>query len=296
MVIEQLQKRKNFTLSEKQIAEYLLLHLEELGNLTIDELAKATFTSKATIIRFCKKLKLKGFIDLQKEIAKELVAGKHLANIIDDEPVNQETTSEEVMGLVPAIYENALTNARLSLNKNQLKRIINRFKHIGKLDIYGSGITYSIASMAAFKFATLGVPVEAFNGLNEHYVIATRQKENRLAILLSFSGNNPLMATTAKYLKQAGVFVIGIGNHPENALAQQVDEYIALRQKQSILSMEVMTSITAVNYVLDILFVSQLVGDYQQNTQNSLMVIKQELANNHVNDTKVSKIQAETDK
>lgn len=279
MIIDQLETKNGFTNTERIIAKYILDNLLEVTEISINDLAKRTYTSKATVIRFCKKLGVYGYIELQKRLSQELVETKRLTEMLDDEPVDGNTSLKEVTTIVPAIYEKAVSNTRLSLNTNQLNRILNRFKHVLKLDIYGTGITSTIAKSAAFKFATLGIEAEAHEGLNEHYLIASRNKNNRIALIISFTGKNQQMISIAKRLKKEGVFVIGIGDGEDGFLAACCNEYLVIYNKKLILSMEVITAITAANYAIDVLFVANLVSNYEQNKNNSLEVIQNKMIN-----------------
>ena len=51
MLLEKLQEHKNFTAHEKDVAEYILSHLDQISELSAGELAKASYTSKATVVR-----------------------------------------------------------------------------------------------------------------------------------------------------------------------------------------------------------------------------------------------------
>ena len=285
MILDQLEEKKGFTSTESELADYILANLLEVTDSSIAELAKKTYTSKATIIRFCKKLGLFGYIELQKRLSQEMIETKRLAEILDEEPVNGETSVKEVSTIVPAIYEQAVTNTRLSLNMNQINRILNRFKHVSKLEIYGTGITSSIAKSAAFKFATLGIEAEALEGINEHYLVATKHKKNRIALVISFTGKNKQMIAAAKQLRKAGIFVVGIGDGENGTLSKYCDEYLVIYKKRLILSMEVITAITAANYAIDVLFVANLVSNYAENRDNSLEVIREKMLNELTLDT-----------
>ena len=61
MLLEKLQEHKNFTAHEKDVAEYILSHLDQISELSVGELAKASYTSKATVVRLSQKLGLNGF-------------------------------------------------------------------------------------------------------------------------------------------------------------------------------------------------------------------------------------------
>lgn len=285
MIIDQLEEKNDFTNTESSLANYMLANLLEVTDIPIADLAKKTFTSKATIIRFCKKLGLFGYIELQKRLSQEMIETKRLTEILDEEPVNGETSVKEVTTIVPAIYEQAVTNTRLALNMNQINRILNRFKHVSKLEIYGMGITSSVAKAAAFKFATIGIEAEALEGINEHYLVAVKHKKNRIALIISFTGKNEQMISVAKRLRTAGVFVVGIGDGENGILAEYCDEYIVIYKKRLILSMEVITAITAANYAIDVLFVANLVSNYEENKDNSLEVIREKMISELTFDT-----------
>lgn len=60
MIIEKLMKQTDFTEVEKSIADYLLKNGFDVENMSILSLAQVTFSSPATITRFCQKLGWKG--------------------------------------------------------------------------------------------------------------------------------------------------------------------------------------------------------------------------------------------
>ena len=61
MIIEKLMRQADFTDVEKSIADYLLQNGYEVKNMSISDLAKRTYSSPATITRFCRKLDLDGY-------------------------------------------------------------------------------------------------------------------------------------------------------------------------------------------------------------------------------------------
>lgn len=65
MIIEKLMRQADFTDVEKSIADYLLQNGYEVKNMSISDLAKRTYSSPATITRFCRKLDLDGYKKFQ---------------------------------------------------------------------------------------------------------------------------------------------------------------------------------------------------------------------------------------
>ncbi len=59
-LIQQLKQAQDFTEREKDIARFVLEHPETIENMSSRELGHQTFTSAASVTRFCQKLGVKG--------------------------------------------------------------------------------------------------------------------------------------------------------------------------------------------------------------------------------------------
>ena len=71
MILEKFGNLSSYKETEKLIISYILQHLNDLDKITISTLAKETFTSNSTIIRFCKKFDCEGFSDFKIKLIKE---------------------------------------------------------------------------------------------------------------------------------------------------------------------------------------------------------------------------------
>ena len=139
MLLEKLQEHKNFTAHEKDVAEYILSHLDQISELSAGELAKASYTSKATVVRLSQKLGLNGFQDLKITLTAEINQKKRIDQLLANEPVTAESTYDDIVKTLPALYDKAVTNTRLSLDKNSMKRISQVLQKAECIDIYGTG-------------------------------------------------------------------------------------------------------------------------------------------------------------
>ena len=64
--------REAISPTEREIADYLLQHPEDVIDLSIHELAKRTFSSPSTIIRMCHRIGFEGFKEFRKAITYEM--------------------------------------------------------------------------------------------------------------------------------------------------------------------------------------------------------------------------------
>ena len=68
--------REAISPTEREIADYLLQHPEDVIDLSIHELAKRTFSSPSTIIRMCHRIGFEGFKEFRKAITYEMAIRK----------------------------------------------------------------------------------------------------------------------------------------------------------------------------------------------------------------------------
>lgn len=274
MIIDKLENMSNFTMQEKEIAKYILENPSKIRDLSTEELAKITFTSKSTVVRLCKKLETRGYNDFKIKLSTEYLEILRAKESLKDEPITELSTYDEIIETIPNMYYSAITNTKVMLNSNIINRVVNRLKEAEKIDLYGYGISYNIAQQAAFKFLSLGIESMAHCGLNEHYITSSKDPSHRVAIIISFTGKNEAIINTAKYLKRRGIYVVSISGSRNEALIKACNELIEIDTKKLVLSMEVITSVISTQYVLDVFFAMLLTSNYEENIKTSLEVLK----------------------
>ena len=72
MILEKLKEQAHFTNHEKEVAGYILEHLDRIPEMSSGELANASFTSKATVVRLSQKLGLAGYQEFRLRLVEEI--------------------------------------------------------------------------------------------------------------------------------------------------------------------------------------------------------------------------------
>lgn len=273
MILERLKAIEDFTHQEQAVAEYILKHMKDIQGMSSEDLARASYTSKATVIRLCKKLGVAGSPELKYQLVSEMVQNIRVNQLLSKEPITDKSTCQDILDILPKLYDKAITDTRLCMDKNAVRRIFNRIKVADRIDIYGSGISYILAQSAAFKFATLGLECSAYEGVNAHYLSAAK-KQKSVSFIISFTGANRSMIDVARYLKKTtDTCVVGlVGRHNEE-LRKWCDEIVEIPSRDSLLSLKVVTSFTATTYVLDIFFSMYLALHYESHVQSALEMV-----------------------
>ena len=71
-LLKKIELANNFSSVERILGKYVLENGEKVLNMSTKELAKATFTSPASIVRFCRKLEYEGYNDFKIALAAQL--------------------------------------------------------------------------------------------------------------------------------------------------------------------------------------------------------------------------------
>lgn len=198
---------------------------------------------------------------------------KRIDQLLANEPVTAESTYDDIVKTLPALYDKAVTNTRLSLDKNSMKRISQVLQKAECIDIYGTGISYILAQSAAFKISTLGLECSAYESINSHYLAARKHKKN-IAFLISLTGSNHTVICMAKYLREATeTYVVGIAGPYHTELKKWCHEIVEIPNRDALLSLDVITSFSGATYILDIFFALLLSKRYEEHARSSMEML-----------------------
>ncbi len=274
MLLEQLKEQLNFTKHEKDVALYILEHREQIPGMSAGDLASASLTSKATVVRLSQKLGLAGYQELKLRLVAEINQDNRISQMLANDPITDKSSYADIVSTLPVLYDKAVTRTRLSLDTNSMNRINNVLQKAECIDIYGTGISYILAQAATFKFATLGVESSAYESINSHY-LAARGHKKTVSFLISFTGANRTVNSMARYLREAtNNHVVGIMGPHSSDIRQWCHEIVEISNRDSLLSLDVISSFTAANYVLDIFFALLLSRRYEEHAKSSIEMLK----------------------
>ena len=141
MLLEQLKEQQNFTNHEKDVACYILEHKNRIPHMSAGELAAASLTSKATVVRLSQKLGLAGYQELKLKLVAEINQSGRISHMLANDPITDKSSYTDIIHTLPVLYDKAVTNTRLSLDTNSMNRINNVLQKAECIDIYGTGIS-----------------------------------------------------------------------------------------------------------------------------------------------------------
>lgn len=188
---------------ELNVYNYILQHKNDIANMSIRELAKASHVSTSTVYNFLKKSGSDGFIEFKLKLKMSL------------------ETQQEHMA---AIGFNAILDALIKIEtekqkEKQIEKAVNMLKDADSIIFTGTGQSAILSKYASIYFANLDIHTQYMG--DAYYRIPTNNKMLKIVIVvISQSGENQEIIYRMEKYKDRGIEVIAITNTEDNTVAK----------------------------------------------------------------------------
>jgi DNA-binding MurR/RpiR family transcriptional regulator len=188
-VLEVLEREDGFTDIEADLARYICANADEVCRMTISDLAKASFTSNATIVRLCRKVGVKGYRDLRVELAADLEKRRsQRANVDADHPFVAGQSVDDVISSVLTLKREALDTCYASIHSGEVERVARAIRDASQVYLYGNGDSEITAMAFANLLIKVGVRAVVANQFGESSSMARTARRGDVVIAVSYSG------------------------------------------------------------------------------------------------------------
>lgn len=254
---------------ESDIRDYFLNHPDQIAGMSCQDLGKATYTSAATVTRFCKKFGCKGYPDFKLRFLSDVKGGQ----ILSDSASVQLSERENMVTLLQKVSEvqtRALDATRKALSLSQLLRIQRLLLDNPYLDFYAYDTNIHLARYASSQFFHAGKIAAVYSETDIQVLNTLIAPEGHLAILISHTGENFKLIELARLLRRNGTKLIVITSSKETTLGKMADEFLYAPRPATVGEVEtdklsIPTFFTATKYLLDVMFSIAFSGQYAKN-------------------------------
>lgn len=255
---------EGFTPAEQQLAGTVLALGGRLHGLTIKELARAAHVSIPSVHRFCKKLGLEGFKELKVEVARSEARRADQKGEVDiNFPFAANDTADAVLAQMASVYQTTLADTRDLLDPAALERAAELLDRARGIDIYTQSHNLYPAQMFCDRLLSIGRSASCFESGERQTRIALASDCHHVAIVISYSGLGPNLATILPILHERNVPTIFVGTPNGCRLNPGLDVYLHVSDRESLQNrITQFASHIAVQYVLDSLYGCLFARDY----------------------------------
>jgi DNA-binding MurR/RpiR family transcriptional regulator len=204
---------------EKNIADWILAHPQDIISLSITGLAEKCKSGEATIVRFSRRLGLGGYQDLKISIAQELVTGDKM---LGEEMLPEDSCYDLFDKTCNHIFL-SLEYTRKVLKPEALEAAAEKISQAHRIAIYGLGNSAAVALDAQHKFLRAGLSATAYCDNHMQAIAACHLQEGDVALGVSHSGSSVDVVDALRLSRAAGAFTIGITNAGKSPIQKQCD-------------------------------------------------------------------------
>ena len=173
----------SFSKTEKRIADYIIEHPEAALYSSVEELAQATKTSGATVVRFCRTIGFRGFLDFKYQMERNvLYVVENEQQIMQGDSIS--TIKHKVIQYGIGLMEEFCT----ALDDDALERACNALARAKRVIIFAEGGSASMASYAKASLIHTGIYCTVETDASLQVMAAVYAEPDDLVIGITHSG------------------------------------------------------------------------------------------------------------
>lgn len=245
--------QQNLTVSENEIAQYVINNADAVVSSTITNIAQNTNTSEASINRFCKKIGFKGFNSFKVALAQE-----NFYNSMQDPP---DGTQGGFVTSVCADYRNMLMNTTALLDESCVVQAADAIRRAEHTFIFSLPQTSLVAHEFELKLSMLGLFAQATDSLGRARIFASTVGPEDLVIAIAPSLLISDLYQAVSACKERGAKLITITSYDSPKLGNLVDYKFIISDKITTQNSLANSNNLMFLYVLDVLYCALLGND-----------------------------------
>ena len=219
--------------AEKKIADCIIERKEEVVDMTVAELARASKTSDATVSRFCRRCGFKGFHHLKMSLAREVMEEKNNGVQVSND-ISRDDISQSLQNILAnKIAE--LTQTVSMMDAKSLEKILRLIERASTVQVAAVGNTVPVALDFTFKLNQLGIRAVSGTIWETQMAYTLTLTKNDVVILISNSGTSRRLVTLAKGARENGCQVIAITNNGDSPVAKEADYVLITATREKLL-------------------------------------------------------------
>lgn len=272
----------HFTAAEKKVADYVLANKTNVQYMSISELADECSVAEATISRFCRRLKLKGYNAFKLAIAKA-VAQEQQGDAAEQQParVDPEDSVLELGRKLSGGHVSAINQSLSLLRPERIKQAVDLICGAQRVYFMGQGGSMLISMIAAHQFSTVSPRFTAVQDSHVQASTAALLSPDDLVVFFSYSGSTKELMEIMGLARNRGAKVILVTRFSKSPGATLADVVLQCGSNEGPLQLGSMPAKMAQLFVLDVLFQEYIRRD-PENARRSQERIAEALAERHL--------------
>ncbi|MCE1189585.1 MAG: MurR/RpiR family transcriptional regulator [Ignavibacteria bacterium] len=214
----------------KKIADYYLENFESIPFMTAQQMAKATSTNDAAVVRFAQKIGFSGFSELRDQIGQSLqkrFKDESLFPLINPAQLNDNMLTSVANQDITNINETVRLN-----EKESFEKVVELISKSDRVFTVGLGISYLLANIISYQVNQIGISSQTFNNNQSTFMEQVLfMNPNDLLIALSLPPYSKDTIETVKFAKERKIKVVSFTNKKSSPIALHSDATMIIKSE-----------------------------------------------------------------
>jgi len=266
------------TAAERRVADYVLSQYRQVQFMSITQLAEECGAADATVSRFCRSLKLKGFnafkLELAKYSASVAAEGLPLRPIPPDSP-------EGRCAEAGRLSQEAINQTIALVRTEDIEKTVSIFEQADRVFCMGAGGSMLLANECSHLFSTVCNKFSAIWDSHMQMSITATMNQNDVIVLFSYTGATQNGMEVLELAKKRSICTILITRYPKSPAATLADVVLCCGSSESPFQFGSVPAKVAQLVLLDVLFQEYFHRNRAQCEEN-LQCIADALSEKHI--------------
>ncbi len=239
--------------AEKKTASFIIKNPEKIRHLNISQLAEASQSSTAAIVRLCKRLNFDGFQQLKLSVVINAI-NKQKQNSFEDFKIERGVQINEIISSSSEKVKNALDLVPKVIDSESIKDAANLIHKAGNIQILGIGASGIVALDLMQKLQRIGIPAYYYPDVDMQLTTVCNMSKNDLCIGISYSGLNPSVYKALKQAKLQNTKCVTLTRFGSNKLSELGDVKLFVPAVEPLIREAATISRLSQLFIVDVLF------------------------------------------
>lgn len=257
------ERSKNFSSTEREVANMILADPQLVVNMSIHELARHTFSSASTIVRLCVHTGFSGYKEFRMAVGAEL-ALRDQTRRTEQKEIQRSDSLEAIIDKITYLNIISLEETRELLDVEVLRQCVELLRSARMVYLFGLGASLCAAKDAYLKFLRLNKLCTINEDWHSQLLMARNATARDVALVISYSGATVEIIECMKDLKENGTPIIAITRCVDSPVSDLADHTLYTAANESLFRSGAMSSRMSQLNVVDILYTALANESYEE--------------------------------
>lgn len=272
MLIRERLERCEFSNSEKVIIEFIIDKKLAIKDMTTKDIANATYTSPSTLIRIAHKMGFNGWNELKEAYLKEEeYLQSHFCDIDANYPFQNNDTIMSIASKIATLKKESIDDTLSLITHDDLQKAVQIIRKASSIQLFAVSNNLYISREFKHNMNRIRKRVDICSTQGELVYTACTCDPKSCALVISYSGETPILKRTVLALKAQNIPIIAITNIGDNTIARLSDCVLKICTREKLYSkIATFSTDSAITYLLDVIYSCIFALDYDKNKERKI--------------------------